>query len=169
MNNDRLSDKERALLAAARREVAKQRPAPARGPRASSIDRGEAPGPGAASPAATPLDQPTVLGWDHPAANPKRPVGAVDPRLLADWPTSAMALADTTPLDQPTVLGWDNPAAKDGAAAAKWERIAQLMAQEREAAEAERRKLKRYGLIVSAVIFVVGMTVVLALWPKPGA
>jgi hypothetical protein len=77
--------------------------------------------------------------------------------------------AVSTPLDQPTVLGWDNPAAQQDSAAAKWERIAQLMAEERETADAERRKLKRYGLIASAVLFAAGMIVVLVLWPKPGA
>jgi hypothetical protein len=79
-----------------------------------------------------------------------------------------MALSATTPLDQPTVLGWDNPAAQDGAAAAKWERIANLMAEERETAEAQRRKVKQYGLAISAALFAVGMLVVLALWPRPG-
>jgi hypothetical protein len=156
VTTDRLTDKERALIEAAKRQAAARRAATA----------GQAkPNPAVS----TPLDQPTVLGWDNPAASPKRSATAIDPRLLADWPTGPMASAATTPLDQPTVLGWDNPAAQQDSAAAKWERIAQLMAEERETADAERRKLKRYGLIASAVLFAAGMIVVLVLWPKPGA
>lgn len=153
MTNDRLSDKERAVLEAARREVAKRAAA-----------RPEPRNAAAATPASTPIDQPTVLGWDHPAANPKRATAPVHQRARVDGDHGA-----TTPLDQPTVLGWDNPAAQQDAAAAKWERVARLMAEERETAEAGRRKVKRYGLIVSAVLFAFGMVVVLALWPKPGA
>lgn len=47
MNDKTLSSKERALLEAARRELGAKAP-----PRAP----------------VTPLDAPTVLGWDHPAA-----------------------------------------------------------------------------------------------------
>jgi hypothetical protein len=60
MNDKPLSGKERALLEAARREVAAK--APAREARPAA--------PGRAAPRApvSPLDAPTVLGWDHPAA-----------------------------------------------------------------------------------------------------
>lgn len=153
MTNDWLSEKERAVLEAARREVAKRAAA-----------RPESRKAAAETPASTPLDQPTVLGWDHPAANPKRATGPVDQRTRVDGEHGA-----TVPLDQPTVLGWDNPAAQQDAAAAKWEQVARLMAEEREAAEVERRKVKRYGLLVSAALFAAGMMIVLALWPRPGA
>ena len=74
MTNDRLTDKERALIEAAKRQAAARRAAAA----------GQAkPNPAVS----TPLDQPTVLGWDNPAANPKRSPNAIDPHLLADWPT----------------------------------------------------------------------------------
>ncbi|MCU0806090.1 MAG: hypothetical protein MUF79_13550 [Burkholderiales bacterium] len=166
MTSDRLTEKERAVVEAAKRDAATRRAALAEAAKGASQSAS-----GRASPrvpAATPLDQPTVLGWDHPAANPKPAASRVDARTLASWETGPMALSATTPLDQPTVLGWDNPAAQDGAAAAKWERIANLMAEERETAEAQRRKVKQYGLAISAALFAVGMLVVLALWPRPG-
>lgn len=149
MATDQLSEKERAFLEAARREAAAKRAGdPGRAPDAKGSAPARPPAPKSAR-ASTRLDQPTVLGWDHPAANAK-PGAAV-------------------PLDQPTVLGWDNPAAREDPATEKWERIARLMAEEREAAEAARRRVKRYGLVVSAALFAVGIVVVLALWPKPGA
>jgi hypothetical protein len=59
MATHRMTDKEQALIDAARREAAGKR----------------APRPAVALPAGatTPLDQPTVLGWDHPAAAEARP------------------------------------------------------------------------------------------------
>lgn len=61
-----LSDKEQALIAAARREL-RGRSAGAQPPVA---DKAHAP--------TTPLDQPTVLGWDHPAAQAAPPAVAAD-------------------------------------------------------------------------------------------
>lgn len=76
MNDKTLSTKERALLEAARRELGAKAP-----PRA--VDAG---GSGAGAPRVrppperpaprapvTPLDAPTVLGWDHPAAQGATP------------------------------------------------------------------------------------------------
>jgi hypothetical protein len=61
MSDKGLSSRERALLEAARREVgAKGSPAPAREARPAAPAPARAP--------SSPLDAPTVLGWDHPAA-----------------------------------------------------------------------------------------------------
>jgi len=76
MNDKRLTDKERALLAAARREVEAKairsetvdtvRPAPSPSRRGNGqATHAQRPAP---RPAVSPLDAPTVLGWDHPAA-----------------------------------------------------------------------------------------------------
>jgi hypothetical protein len=168
MTTDRLTDKERALIEAAKREAASRRAGPSGGAKAPAAQPASAKAP--ASPrSSTPLEQPTVLGWDHPAANPKPATKPLDQRTLASGDTGGATVSGTTPLDQPTVLGWDNPAAQQDPATAKWERISQLMAAERETAEAQRRKVKKYGLIVSAVLFAAGMMVVMALWPRPGA
>jgi predicted component of type VI protein secretion system len=173
MTSDRLTDKERAFLEAAKREAARNRPAPAdpatgaRAPR-TGLSEGGAKAP-VSKGAATPLDQPTVLGWDHPAANAKAPTESHQRPRVASRSGAERAGSAMTPLDQPTVLGWDNPAAQQDPAAAKWERVSRLIAEERETAEAERRKVKKYGLIVTAALFAAGMMVVLALWPKLGA
>jgi len=172
MTNDRLTDKERAVLEAARREAARKRSAPEEAKHATDARPDSVVGDTKASSsrtATTPLDQPTVLGWDHPAANPKPATTPLDRHRVARRQSAENAGAATTPLDQPTVLGWDHPAAQQAPAAEKWERISRLIAEERETAEAERRKVKKYSLIVSAALFTVGMMVVLALWPKPGA
>lgn len=66
MNDKTLSSKERALLEAARREVGAKAP-----PRELAGNaRPGAPAPERAAPRgpSSPLDAPTVLGWDHPAA-----------------------------------------------------------------------------------------------------
>jgi hypothetical protein len=78
MNKGGLSDKERKLVAAARREVeAKRAPAapqpamkaaPARMP-TSPLDGRTVIGWDHPAAHVTPLDQPTVAGWDHPAAS----------------------------------------------------------------------------------------------------
>ena len=78
MNKSGLSDRERKLVAAARREVeAKRAPAapqsamkaaPARMP-TSPLDARTVVGWDHPAAHVTPLDQPTVAGWDHPAAS----------------------------------------------------------------------------------------------------
>jgi hypothetical protein len=73
MNDKTLSSKERALLEAARREVgAKAPPREVAGTAGPGAPRPQArpAAPGRAAPRApvSPLDAPTVLGWDHPAA-----------------------------------------------------------------------------------------------------
>ena len=76
MNDRKLSDRERALLDAARREVAA-----GKGRRETTATpppgRPAAPRAGDARSArpvrASPLDAPTVVGWDHPAAHGARP------------------------------------------------------------------------------------------------
>jgi hypothetical protein len=74
MNDKTLSSKERALLEAARREVA------AKAPRAEPAAGAPAAVPGRVSPGAalSRLDAPTVLGWDHPAAQGPPPKAAED-------------------------------------------------------------------------------------------
>jgi hypothetical protein len=57
MPASKLPDKEQSLLDAARRELAARRAAQAAGPQLVT----------------TPLDQPTVLGWDHPDAKQAGP------------------------------------------------------------------------------------------------
>ncbi len=83
-----LKDKEQALIDAALRELAARKPAPARpGPQGSAVpaiprkDSNKAPGRGSAAPSraraptnpTTPIDQPTVDGWSHPAARDAAP------------------------------------------------------------------------------------------------
>jgi hypothetical protein len=58
MASHELTSKEQALIDGARREAAKRAPRPA-----VALPPG----------ATTPLDQPTVLGWDHPAAAQTKP------------------------------------------------------------------------------------------------
>lgn len=62
-----LSEKERAFIDAARREAAADRTAEGRSP---AVDKS------AGAAAATPLDQPTVVGWDHPAARGPAPAAS---------------------------------------------------------------------------------------------
>jgi hypothetical protein len=82
MSDKGLSDRERALLASARREVAAKtkrqevvdtaglaKAAPHRGSTAAPPQRRTAP-------KLSPLDAQTVLGWDHPAA--QKPVSAAE-------------------------------------------------------------------------------------------
>jgi hypothetical protein len=137
-----LSEKERALLEAARREAAAAKKAPA--PPKSAAGRPTPGKPAGASalarakgvpPAATPLEGRTVIGWDHPAAQ-------------------------TSPIDAPTVAGWDHPAAREavGRDAAKWERIAALMEAEREASRETHRRAQRgavifLGILLALVLF----------------
>ena len=86
MNGKGLSDKERALLQSARREVSakvKRREvvdtaaldgsAPHRGSAAAPAPRRETP---KETPKVSPLDARTVLGWDHPAA--QKPASAAE-------------------------------------------------------------------------------------------
>lgn len=82
MSNKGLSDKERALLESARREVAakvkRQEVVDTAGLAGSSSHRGStsARTPPREAPKLSPLDAQTVLGWDHPAA--QKPVSAAD-------------------------------------------------------------------------------------------
>jgi hypothetical protein len=74
MKNANMGDKERKLIAAARREAAARRhagaPAPAKDAKAprSPLDGRTVVGWDHPAARTTPLDQPTVAGWDHPAA-----------------------------------------------------------------------------------------------------
>jgi len=75
MTDKTLSSRERALLEAARREVeAKAPPREVAGP-AGATPPARAIAPARAAPRApsSPLDAPTVLGWDHPAAQAAPP------------------------------------------------------------------------------------------------
>ena len=82
MSDKGLSDKERALLESARREVAakvkRQEVVDTAGLAGSSSHRGStsARTPPREAPKLSPLDAQTVLGWDHPAA--QKPVSAAD-------------------------------------------------------------------------------------------
>jgi len=82
MNAKGMSDKERALLESARREVAakvkRQEVVDTAGlPRASAPRSStSARAPQRDAPKLSPLDAQTVLGWDHPAA--QKPVSAAD-------------------------------------------------------------------------------------------
>ena len=82
MKDKGLSDKERALLQSARREVAakvkRQEVVDTAGLSGSSSHRGStsARTPPREAPKLSPLDAQTVLGWDHPAA--QKPVSAAD-------------------------------------------------------------------------------------------
>jgi hypothetical protein len=82
MRDKGLSDKERALLQSAQREVAarvkRQEVVDTAGLAGSSSHRGStsARTPPRAAPKLSPLDAQTVLGWDHPAA--QKPVSAAD-------------------------------------------------------------------------------------------
>jgi len=113
MSDKTLSSKERALLEAARREAGVKPP-----PREVVGNAGAgAPAPERAAPRApvSPLDAPTVLGWDHPAAQGAPP----------------------KPEDE------------------KWARIARLMERERRDAHASRRRTRRNGFAVAAVLLVI--------------
>jgi hypothetical protein len=132
----RLDEKEQALIAAARQELAARKPAalpPVR--------------PAPAAPT-TSLKGSTVLGWDHPAAQPARRA-----------PT-----APTTPIDTPTVDGWNHPAARDAAprvkiaAEEKWARVAAAMETEQREARRARDRMRR-----TARRFAIGATVVIIL------
>jgi hypothetical protein len=82
MRDKGLTDKERALLQSARREVAakvkRQEVVDTAGLAGSSSHRGSttARNPPREAPKLSPLDAQTVLGWDHPAA--QKPVSAAD-------------------------------------------------------------------------------------------
>jgi hypothetical protein len=70
MNDKPLSSKERALLDATRREVEAKAPAREIASTAGAGAQARPAAPERAAPRApvSPLDAPTVLGWDHPAA-----------------------------------------------------------------------------------------------------
>jgi hypothetical protein len=138
MKRPGLSDKERKLVEAARREVAAKRgggapaqAAPTAAATAAAKRAAEAPAP------MSPLDGRTVIGWDHPAAS-------------------------ATPLDQPTVTGWDHPAAQGAGgsdAEARWSRIAALMETERAEAIEKRQRIKRRANIFLVVVAVLVLLV----------
>jgi len=133
MADKTLSDKERAFLQAARRELdakAKRREVVDTSAIAGSADHRGSVAPAAprrtaraaprrAAPATSPLDAQTVLGWDHPAA--QKPVSADDD---------------------------------------KWSRIAALMEAERSEAADKRAKARRRLIIfligVLVVVLIVG-------------
>jgi hypothetical protein len=128
MKSEGLSDKERALLQAARKEAAARKaaePAKPAGAKPQPPPRG-----------ATPLDGRTVVGWDHPAAKVKP--------------------ARTLRVDAPTVAGWDHPGAKDAPTgdADKWDRLAALMEAEREESREKRRRAQRTATIFLGILFV---------------
>jgi hypothetical protein len=137
-----LDDKEQAFIAAARQELAARKPA--------------APVPPRPAPAAptTSLRGSTVLGWDHPAAQPTRRAPAA--------PTARTV--ETTPIDTPTVDGWDHPSALNTApkvkiaAEEKWARVAAAMEAEQREARQAREKMRRI-----ARRFAIGATVVIVL------
>jgi hypothetical protein len=68
MANSGLSEKELALLAAARKEAAARKH-----PAAKARRPARRPPIAVENPAFTPLDQPTVMGWEHPAARQSSP------------------------------------------------------------------------------------------------
>jgi hypothetical protein len=116
MNDKTLSSKERAFLEAARRELA------AKAPRAEPVAGEPPPAPRAPSAAAlSRLDAPTVLGWDHPAAQGPPPKAEED----------------------------------------KWARIAVLLERERREADARRRRMRRNGFAVIAVLALIVVIVFL--------
>jgi hypothetical protein len=129
-------DKEQAFIAAARQELAARKAAAPVRPRTSP-----------AAPT-TSLKGSTVLGWDHPAAQPIR-----------RNPSSP-----TTPIDAPTVDGWDHPSARDTApkvkiaAEEKWARVVAALEAEQQEARRAREKIRR-----TARRFAIGATVVIIL------
>jgi len=78
VNDKTLSSKERALLEAARREVGAKAPPREVAGTAGANPQARATAPERAAPRApvSPLDAPTVLGWDHPAAQGAAPTKA---------------------------------------------------------------------------------------------
>jgi len=68
MNDKTLSSKERALLEAARREVGLKPPPREAVGNAGASPQARAPERATSRAPSSPLDAPTVLGWDHPAA-----------------------------------------------------------------------------------------------------
>ena len=86
MSDKSLSDRERALLQSARRELAakvkRQEVVDTAGLARSSSHRGStsARPPQREAPKLSPLDAQTVLGWDHPAA--QKPVSAADDKWV---------------------------------------------------------------------------------------
>ena len=135
-----LDDKEQAFIAAARQELAARKAAAPVAPQR------------APTPPTTSLKGSTVVGWDHPAAQPRKRA-----------PTPP-----TTPIDTPTVEGWDHPSAQDPApkvkiaAEEKWARVAAAMEAEqresRRARERMRRIGRRFAIGAAVVIFLVVVT-----------
>ncbi len=73
MNDKTLSSRERQLLEAARRELGAKAPPSAAAHSAGPGPRPRAPERAAPRAPTSPLDAPTVLGWDHPAAQAPPP------------------------------------------------------------------------------------------------
>jgi hypothetical protein len=136
-----LSDKERALIEAARREAAEKK-------RATAAPRDEG-----QRATAAPGNPPSVPGV---AAAPSFAV------RTGNLGTTG------TPLDQPTVVGWDHPAARASADARRiaddrerWARVGELLKAERMAEEARRERLRRNGLGAIAALLLVVLAAVL--------
>lgn len=133
MADKTLSDKERAFLQAARREL------DAKSNRREVVDTSVIAGTAGHRGSAAP-------------APPRRPAPAASRR----------AAPATSPLDAQTVLGWDHPAARKPVSADddKWSRIAALMEAERAEANAKRAKARRRMIIfligVLIVVLIVG-------------
>lgn len=139
-----LSDKERALIEAARREAAEKKRTTAAprdaGPRGTAV----------------PSNSPSVSG------------AAAAPSFAAAVRTGTRGTTGTA-LDQPTVVGWDHPAARPSGDAARvandrerWARVGELLKAERMAEEARRERLRRNGLGAIAALLLVVLAAVLA-------
>jgi hypothetical protein len=138
---DSAKRREDALIAAALKELAERKSAPARPPQRAP-----------ASPTA-PLKGATVAGRDRPAAQPRKPA----PR------------APTTPIDHPTVDGWNHPSALDAApkvkiaAEEKWTRIAAAMEAEQQESRRARDRMRllgrRFAIGAAVIIFLLVISV----------
>jgi hypothetical protein len=136
-----LSEKERALVEAARREAAEKKRA---GPASSHAPTVA----GAAGP----------LSRNEAQARPESARGAAIAQGAAG-----------TPLDQPTVVGWDHPAARATAETSlaandreRWARVGELLKAERMAEEARRERLRRNGLGAVAALLLIALAVAFA-------
>jgi hypothetical protein len=148
-----LSDRERALIEAARREAAAKK-------RGNATPHDDAPRGMAAAPAA-PGDSPSVSA------------GAAGPSFATAVRTGTR-VTPGTPLDQPTVVGRDHPAARASGEAARgvandrerWARVGELLKAEHMAEEARRERLRRNGLgAIAALLLIVLVAVLSTLLP----
>jgi hypothetical protein len=135
-----LSEKERALVEAARREAGEKKRA------------------GASGTGATPAGAMMAVARGDTQASP----GAVGGAAIASG-------APGTPLDQPTVVGWDHPATRAAAESARtasdrerWARVGELLKAERMAEEARRERLRRNGLGAVAALLLIALALAFA-------